>query len=149
MNNDTKKPTIILLADDDPDDRMLTKEALDENKLKYELYFARDGVELMDFLYQRKKYCKDSAPKPDLILLDLNMPKMDGREALKQIKKNPSFKRIPVIVLSTSRAEDDIKNSYDLGVNSFISKPVKFDDLVKVTGQIGKYWFEIVNLPNT
>jgi CheY-like chemotaxis protein len=136
------------MADDDPDDRLLTKEALEENQLNSELNFVRDGVELMDYLNQKKSFNKTNAPKPDLILLDLNMPKMDGREALREIKENPNFKRIPVIVLTTSKAEADIINSYDLGVNSFISKPVLFNDLVEVTRQIGKYWFEVVNLPN-
>jgi len=148
MNKDRTKPLIILMADDDPDDRLLTKEALEENQLNSELNFVRDGVELMDYLNQKKSFNKTNAPKPDLILLDLNMPKMDGREALREIKENPNFKRIPVIVLTTSKAEADIINSYDLGVNSFISKPVLFNDLVEVTRQIGKYWFEVVNLPN-
>ena len=137
------------MADDDPDDRMLTKEALEENKLAHDLNFVNDGVQLMDYLYRRGEHNEVNAPKPDLILLDLNMPKMDGREALQKIKENPSFKRIPVIILTTSRAEEDIINSYDLGVNSFISKPVMFKDLVEVTRQIGQYWFGVVDLPKT
>lgn len=135
------------MADDDPDDRLLTKEALEENNLAHDLKFVNDGVQLMDYLYRRDGYNETNAPKPGLILLDLNMPKMDGREALCEIKKNPNFKRIPVVILTTSRAEEDIMNTYDLGVNSFISKPVMFKDLVEVTRQIGEYWFGVVDLP--
>lgn len=149
MNTHKTKSIVILMADDDPDDRLLTKEALEENNLGSELYFVKDGVELMDYLFQKNGYNPKNAPKPELILLDLNMPKMDGREALKEIKQSPNLKRIPVIILTTSRAEEDIVNTYDLGVNSFISKPVMYQELVEVTGQIGKYWFETVNLPKS
>ncbi|MGK7392300.1 MAG: response regulator [Candidatus Cyclobacteriaceae bacterium M2_1C_046] len=142
-----KKLPVILMADDDPDDRILAKEALTENKLANDLYFVEDGEELLDFLYQRGKFNKENAPRPGLILLDLNMPKMDGREALREIKSNESFRKIPVIVLTTSKAEEDILRTYELGVNSFISKPVTFDELVEVTRQIGNYWFGIVELP--
>lgn len=142
-----KKLPVILMADDDPDDRMLAKEALTENKLANDLYFVEDGEELLDFLHQRGKFNKDNAPKPGLILLDLNMPKMDGREALRELKSNETFRKIPVIVLTTSKAEEDILRTYELGVNSFISKPVTFDELVEVTKQIGRYWFGIVELP--
>ena len=143
-----KKLPIILMADDDPDDRMLAKEALAENKLANDLYFVEDGEELLDYLNQKGKYNSDNAPRPGLILLDLNMPKMDGREALKELKSNASLRKIPVIVLTTSKAEEDIIRSYELGVNSFITKPVTFDELVEVTRQIGRYWFGIVELPN-
>lgn len=142
------KPVTILMADDDPDDRMLTKDALSENKLANDLHFVEDGEELLDYLYQRGKYNERNAPKPGLILLDLNMPKLDGREALKVIKSDPQLKRIPIVVLTTSKAEEDILKTYDLGVNSFITKPVTFDDLVTVTREIGKYWFGIVVLPD-
>lgn len=142
-----RKSLIILMAEDDPDDRMLTKEAMEENKLNNDLRFVEDGVELMDYLYQRNKYTPDTAPAPGLILLDLNMPRMDGREALRQIKSNEKFKKTPVVVLTTSKAEEDVVKSYELGVNSFITKPVTFNDLLKVTRQIGTYWFEIVALP--
>lgn len=142
-----KKLPVILMADDDPDDRILAKEALTENKLANDLYFVEDGEQLLDFLYQRGKFNQENAPKPGLILLDLNMPKMDGREALREIKSNENFRKIPVIVLTTSKAEEDILRTYELGVNSFISKPVTFDELVEVTRQIGKYWFGIVELP--
>ncbi|UII20039.1 response regulator [Fulvivirga ligni] len=139
------KAITILMADDDPDDRMLAKEALIENRLANDLHFVEDGEELLDFLYQKGKF--QDAPRPGLILLDLNMPRMDGREALKHIKNDADLKRIPVIVLTTSKAEEDIVRSYDLGVNSFISKPVTFDELVEVTKRIGDYWFGIVELP--
>lgn len=142
-----KESVVILLADDDPDDRMLTRDAFEENKLKNELYFVEDGEELMDYLKRRGKYNEKNAPRPGLILLDLNMPRKDGREALAEIKNDPELKRIPVIVLTTSKADGDIIRSYDLGVNSFITKPVTFESLVQVTSKLGQYWFEIVNLP--
>lgn len=149
MEEPKKLKTItILMADDDPDDRMLTKEALVENKLANDLHFVVDGEDLMDYLHQRGKYNSDNAPLPGLILLDLNMPKKDGREALAEIKKDPKLRRIPVIVLTTSKAEEDIIRSYDLGISSFITKPVTFDDLVEVAKAIGSYWFGIVVLPN-
>jgi CheY-like chemotaxis protein len=138
----------ILIADDDPDDRMMTKEALEENYLLNELNFVVDGEDLMDYLYRRGKYSDpQKSPRPGLILLDLNMPKKDGREALKEIKSDPNLKSIPVIVLTTSKAEEDIVKTYNLGVNCFISKPVSFRDLIEVAKSIGKYWFEIVELP--
>lgn len=148
MKTNTAKTITILMADDDPDDRMLTKEALMENKLANDLHFVEDGEELMDYLHQKGKYNKENAPKPGLILLDLNMPKKDGREALTEIKADPKLRRIPIIVLTTSKAEEDIIKSYDLGISSFITKPVTFDDLVEVARAIGKYWFGIVVLPN-
>ncbi len=137
----------ILIADDDADDRMLTEEALKENKLTNELHFVEDGEQLLNFLQHKGGYTPENAPRPGLILLDLNMPKMDGREALKLIKADPKLKRIPVIILTTSKAEQDIIKTYDLGVNSFISKPVTFENLVKLTRHIGNYWFGIVELP--
>lgn len=141
------KLPVILMADDDPDDRILAKDALSENKLANDLYFVEDGEELLDYLHQRGKFNAENAPKPGLILLDLNMPKMDGREALREIKSQAKFRKIPVIVLTTSKAEEDIIRTYELGVNSFISKPVTFEELVEVTRQIGRYWFGIVELP--
>lgn len=142
------KPVTILVADDDPDDRMLTKEAFAENMLLNELHFVEDGEELMNYLKRVGKYSdKEKYPMPGLILLDLNMPRKDGREALREIKSDPALRRIPVIVLTTSKTEEDILRSYDLGVNCFITKPVTFSDLVEVTKTIGKYWLEIVELP--
>lgn len=137
----------ILLADDDSDDRMLTRDAFAESRLRNGLEMVEDGEELMDYLHHRGKYSGEAAmPRPGLILLDLNMPRKDGREALKEIKNDPNLRRIPVIVLTTSKAEEDILRTYDLGVNSFVVKPVTFEALVDVLKTIGKYWFEIVEL---
>lgn len=137
----------ILLADDDADDRMLTREAFEENRLTNPLYFVEDGEQLMNFLGHKNGYNDENAPRPGIILLDLNMPKLDGREALAKIKSDPKLRCIPVIILTTSKAEEDIVKSYNLGVNSFITKPISFSDLVEVTSRIGKYWLEIVKLP--
>jgi len=151
--NQLRKPIAILLADDDPDDRMLAQEALDESRLTNHLYFVKDGEELMDYLYHQGHYTGwhpdggDPAPRPGLILLDLNMPKKDGREALKEIKADPTLRQIPVVILTTSKTQEDIYRSYDLGVNSFVTKPVTFEALVELMKSLGKYWFEIVELP--
>jgi CheY-like chemotaxis protein len=143
------EPVNILMADDDADDRMLMKEALEESKFTNKLNFVEDGAELMDYLYKKGKFVMQETQRPGLILLDLNMPRVDGREALRLIKSDPSLRQIPVIVLTTSTSEDDISISYDLGVNSYISKPQKFTDLVTVARQIGHYWFRTVELPKT
>jgi CheY-like chemotaxis protein len=149
MNNTLGKPIIILMADDDADDRMLAKDALEECRLANNLHFVEDGEELMDYLNRRGKYRElVGSPRPGLILLDLNMPKKDGREALREIKDDPELRRIPIVVLTTSKADEDILRSYDLGANSFISKPVTFESLVTLMKTLGKYWFEIVELPN-
>ena len=141
------KPVTILMADDDPDDRQLAREAFEEAKLANDLRFAEDGVELLDYLHRRGKFTPGTAPRPGLILLDLNMPRKDGREALREIKLDPEFRRIPVVVLTTSKADTDISKIYELGANSFIAKPVTFDSLVNVMKALGKYWLEIVELP--
>lgn len=143
------KRTVILVADDDEDDRLLTKDALEEDKHQdIDLRFVEDGVELMDYLYQKGQYENDQqAPRPTLILLDLNMPKKDGREALAEIKNDPSLKRIPVVVMTTSKAEEDIMKAYELGVNSFIKKPVSFDALVEILRNVTSYWLDTVELP--
>ena len=142
------KPINILVADDDADDRLMIKDALTENRLANDLRFVNDGEELMDFLQRRGKFQKpETSPRPGLILLDLNMPKKDGREALREIKQDPSLRGIPVVVLTTSKAEEDVYRTYNLGVNSFITKPVTFDSLVTITRDLGRYWFEIVELP--
>ena len=142
------KPITILYADDDPEDRMLLTDAWKESRVANELHMVEDGEELMDYLKRRGKYASlAGAPLPGMILLDLNMPRKDGREALKEIKEDPALRRIPVIVLTTSQAEEDIYRAYDLGVNSFILKPVTFKSLVDVTQTIGRYWLEIVELP--
>ena len=143
-----RKSITILLADDDEEDRMMVKEALAESRLANDLRFVVDGEELIDYLNRKGKFQPPAeAPRPGLILLDLNMPRKDGREALKEIKTEPNLRRIPVVVLTTSKAEEDVVRSYDLGVNSFISKPVTFDALVEVVHALGQYWFEIVELP--
>jgi len=144
------KPITILIADDDEDDRLLAEDALRENRLVNDLRFVEDGEELMDYLKQRGKFSDpNQAPKPGLILLDLNMPRKDGREALEEIKSDEQLRRIPVVILTTSKAEEDILNTYDLGVNSFITKPVTFDGLVELMQLLGRYWFEIVELPGS
>jgi CheY-like chemotaxis protein len=141
-------PVIILMADDDEDDRLLTKQAFDECRLINDLRFVLDGEELTDYLGRRGQYADPaSSPRPQLILLDLNMPRKDGREALREIKADPALRRIPVVVLTTSKQEEDVIRSYDLGVNSFITKPVTFDGLVEVTRALDRYWFELVELP--
>lgn len=138
----------ILIADDDPDDRELTRDALAECRLANDVDFVADGEQLLDYLNRRGAYAHlVGRPLPGLILLDLNMPRKDGREALKEIKANPEFRRIPIVVLTTSKAEEDILRTYDLGVNSYVTKPVTFDTLVEMIKVIGKYWFEIVELP--
>ncbi len=142
------KPITILVAEDDADDRMLLQDAFDESRLSNDLRFVEDGEQLLAYLNREGEYADAGrAPFPGMILLDLNMPKMDGREALKQIKANPAFQQIPVIVLTTSKAEEDIVRTYGLGVSSFIAKPVTFEGLVKVVQVLGAYWIEIVELP--
>jgi CheY-like chemotaxis protein len=142
------KSPVVLMAEDDPDDRLLAQDALTESRVEAELHFVENGEELLDYLWHRGKYSENTAsPRPGLILLDLNMPRKDGREALKDIKADPDLRRIPVVVLTTSRADTDIGGIYELGANSFISKPVKFNALVKVMRMIGEYWFRIVELP--
>ncbi|MFN4258307.1 MAG: response regulator [Gemmataceae bacterium] len=139
----------ILMADDDPDDRLLTARALHEYRLKNGIRFVADGEELMDYLHRRGKYADPAtSPTPGLILLDLNMPKKDGREALAEIKADPELRKIPVVILTTSKAEEDILRSYDLGVNSYITKPVTFQELAEQMRILSVYWFEIVKLPN-
>ncbi len=138
----------ILMADDDADDQILLQEALKENNIPNSVYFVENGEELIDFLNKRGRF-EEVDCSPGLILLDLNMPKMDGRQALKVLKADPVLKKIPVVVLTTSKADSDILECYDLGVNSFISKPVNFADLVEVTREIGNYWLGTVSLPES
>jgi CheY-like chemotaxis protein len=146
--NGARHPITILLADDDEEDRMMTREALQQSRLANELRDVADGEELMEYLTHRGDYTDHSdAPTPGLILLDLNMPRKDGREALAEIKANPELRKIPVIVLTTSSAEEDVFRSYDLGVNSFITKPVTFAGLVDAMNVLSEYWLEIVVLP--
>lgn len=142
------QPIAILMAEDDPDDRLLTKEALTESRLTNGIYFVEDGIELLDYLNRRGKFANPvDSPRPDIILLDLNMPRMDGREALVEIKADPNLRRIPIVVLTTSKTEEDILKSYNLGVSGFITKPVTFDGLIEAMRIVGEYWFSIVKLP--
>lgn len=137
----------ILVADDDADDRLLIQDAFEESRLGNPVDFVEDGVELMDYLHKRGNYEIADHCLPGIILLDLNMPRKDGRTALKEIKQDPAFKKIPIVILTTSKSEEDILRTYDLGVNSFITKPVTFDQLVEVARVVAKYWIEIVALP--
>ena len=140
---------VILIADDDAEDRMLVKDALEESRLINDIMFVEDGEELLDFLRNEGKFSdRKKYPTPGLILLDLNMPKKDGREALKEIKEDPHLKVIPIVVLTTSKAEEDILRTYNLGVSSFITKPVTFRSMVEIMATLSKYWFEIVELPH-
>jgi CheY-like chemotaxis protein len=149
MQDRNKIPITILICDDDEDDRMLTKQALENAHISNALRFVEDGEQMLDYLYQRGVYVGETgkAPRPGLILLDLNMPKLDGREALRIIKGDRTLHDIPVVVLSTSRLDEDIVRSYQLGVNSFITKPVTFSGLVDAMNVLGRYWLEIVELP--
>ncbi len=142
-----KFPLTILMADDDKDDQLLTRDAFESARLTNDLRTVDDGVELLAYLRREGEYA--DAPRPGLILLDLNMPRMDGREALEAIKADPDLRRIPIIVMTTSKAEEDLMRSYDLGAASFITKPVTFPELVKVVQSIGRYWFEIVEVPKS
>jgi CheY-like chemotaxis protein len=139
---------IILMADDDPDDRLLAGDAVEESGLEGELRFVENGEELLDYLLHRGKFSiPGDAPRPALILLDLNMPRKDGREVLREIRAKPELRSIPVVVFTTSRADIDVGKIYELGANSFISKPFQFDALVNVMRVIGQYWFQTVALP--
>jgi CheY-like chemotaxis protein len=139
----------VLIADDDSEDRDMIRDALRESRIMNELRFVHDGEQMMNYL-NRKEQFEDALkyPMPGLILLDLNMPKKDGREVLSEIKSDPRLRQIPIVILSTSKAEEDIFRTYNLGVNSFITKPVTFDGLIQVMGEMGRYWLQIVRLPS-
>ena len=141
------KPINILMADDDADDRMLMKEALEINNPSSTMHFVEDGEELMHYLRKQGKFITLPTFKPALILLDLNMPKIDGRDALKLIKADENLKRIPVVIYTTSKSEIDVTEIYNLGANSFICKPVRFDHLIDTARELGTYWFRTVTLP--
>ena len=143
------KPLAILLADDDEDDRELTRDALEHARLANDLLTVNDGQDLMDYLRREGAYADPAvhAPRPGIILLDLNMPRMDGREALAEIKADPSLRQIPVVVLTTSKDEEDVFRTYDLGVSSFVTKPVTFAGLVEVMRSWTQYYFQVVELP--
>lgn len=139
------KPIEILLVEDNPGDVRLTKEAFRDNKIKNNMFVAEDGERALDFLYQRNGY--EDAIRPDLILLDLNLPKLDGRQVLQEIKEDPRLRRIPVVVLTTSEATEDIVRTYDLHANSYVTKPVDFAQFIKVVHTIEDFWFSVVKLP--
>jgi two-component system, chemotaxis family, response regulator Rcp1 len=138
-------PVEILLVEDNPGDYRLTLEALKEGKVYNNLYWARDGVEALDFLKQRGKHA--GAPRPDIILLDLNLPKKDGREVLSEIKRDDDLRAIPVVILTTSKAEEDVLRSYDLHANCYVTKPVDLDKFIVVVQSIDRFWLTVVTLP--
>ncbi len=145
-----KRPPVILLAEDDQEDYIFTKDALRETRLPHELQRVKDGEELMAYLLRQGSYGNPrQAPRPEIVLLDLNMPKKDGRVALKEIKLNPDLCQIPVVVLTTSQANEDIARSYDLGANSVIRKRGSFGELVQALNIFEEYWFGVVELPHT
>ena len=143
---DSSKPVDILLVEDNPGDARLAIEALNESTVPNTVHAVRDGEEAMAFLHQEGKYA--SAPRPDLILLDLNLPKKDGREVLAEIKENPDLKCIPVVVMTTSNAEEDIRKTYNLHVNCYVTKPVEFDHFMKVIKSLEDFWLATVRLPS-
>lgn len=139
---------ILMMADDDPDDREFVREAFEKSGYEGEFRYVEDGGALVEYLENAQAQGpKGDSRIPDLILLDLNMPRVDGYEALKRIKSNDRLRRIPIVVLSTSDSEADIQQTYDEGVNSFITKPTGFDELVEMAGRLKKYWLELVKLP--
>ena len=146
MNDASSNPIVVLLVEDDPGDELMTREAFEENKVRNELHVARDGEDALDFVYQRNQHA--GAPRPDLILLDLNLPKYDGREVLAQIKQDPELRSIPVVVLTTSRAEEDVLRSYRLHANAYVNKPVDFTRFIEVVRQIDNFFVSVVKLPN-
>jgi CheY-like chemotaxis protein len=142
------KAAVILLVEDDPGDQELTRRALRHDTLNIDLRIVHDGEEALDYLFRRGEFENpESSPTPDLVLLDLNMPKKNGREVLTEMKENASVARIPVVVLTTSEQEADILRSYDLGCNSYIQKPVEIDQFISSVRKLGNYWFEVVTLP--
>ena len=146
--NVSRRPLTVLVADDDEDDRSFIRRAWSKSRVANDLRFVEDGEELIEYLNHAGRYSDPaSSPRPAVILLDLNMPKKDGREALAEIKADPNLKRIRIVVLTTSKEEEDIYRSYDLGASSYIQKPVTFEALVKVIKTLGRYWLDIVELP--
>ena len=147
MRNPRDRITI-LLAEDTPDDQISIKQALSESRLRYKLYIVKDGEELLDYLQRRRQYSElVSAPHPNLILLDLYLPKINGIEALQIIKANPKLRRIPIVMLTSSSSEEDIRRSYELGASSYLTKPSTFELLVEAMNTLAEYWFDIVELP--
>ena len=142
---DENRPVEILLVEDNPADVRLTREALKEGKVYNNLHWAKDGVEALEFLHRQGKFA--SAPRPDIILLDLNLPKKDGREVLQDIKNDPDLKRIPVVVLTTSKAEEDVLRTYNLHANCYVTKPVDLEKFITVIQSIDRFWLSVVTLP--
>lgn len=145
----SKQSVLILIADDDEDDQLFAKEAFQENCIANKLQFVNDGVALLDYLKRRNQYADPAdSPLPGLILLDLNMPKIDGREALKEIKADPTLRHIPVVILTTSKAEQDAIQMHQIGADGFINKPVVFADFIDLTRKLDHFWFDIVQFSN-
>ncbi|MBU0665157.1 MAG: response regulator [Proteobacteria bacterium] len=148
MEDINEKAAVILLAEDDPGDQELTRRALAEGKIKNTLHIVENGEEALDYLFRRGKYSDPkSSPWPDLFLLDLNMPKVDGRNVLQQLKDRPDLPHLVIVVLTTSSQEEDILRTYNLGIKSFITKPVDFGQFTKIIHALEDYWFQIVVLP--
>jgi CheY-like chemotaxis protein len=145
--SEPERPVEILMIEDNPGDARLAREALKEGKILNTLHVMKDGREGLDFLYRRGRYL--NVPKPDIILLDLNLPGLDGRQVLQEIKSNDSLKLIPVIVLTSSAAEEDILKSYDLHANCYIVKPVDFEKFTQIVKQLEDFWFSVVKLPTS
>ncbi|MEU0357437.1 response regulator [Streptomyces cyaneofuscatus] len=143
--NTPVQPIEVLLVEDDPGDELMTREAFEDNKIRNTLHVVRDGQEALDFLYRRGEY--PDAPRPDLVLLDLNLPKYDGRQVLEQIKGDPELSLIPVVVLTTSSAEEDILRSYKLHANAYVTKPVDLDQFIAAVRQIDEFFVTVVRLP--
>ena len=142
------RPAVILLVEDDPGDQELTIRALKEGKIRNRLFIVQDGEEAIEYLFRRGRYAApEASPRPDLILLDLNMPKLDGRQVLFELQNHPDFSRMVVVVLTTSKQEEDILKSYDLGVKSFVTKPLDFESFLDVVRGLKEYWFQVVVLP--
>jgi two-component system response regulator len=149
MNPEERRLPTILVAEDDPDDRDLTREAFAAAGAGGDLRFVEDGQELLDYLYRRGPYAADgAAPRPDLLLLDLNMPRLDGRAALRQIKADPELRLMRVVILTTSRAAEDVVAAYEISASSYITKPASYRHLLEVVETLARYWLEVVELPS-
>ena len=149
MTEQTTRPLVIVMADDDPDDVLLTREALEESDVFFQFHSVADGAELLAYLRHEDAYSALAPPRPDLVLLDLNMPRVGGITALSAIKQDPALRSLPVVILTTSVADEDIARTYDLGAASYIAKPASLSGMVEMMKSLGKYWFEVVMLPKT
>ena len=142
------RPAVILLVEDDKGDQEITRRALERAKIRNDLYLVEDGEEALNYLFREGSYADSSkSPRPDLVLLDLNLPKIDGRVVLERIRSSPKLKRLIVVIMTTSKQEEDIVRSYELGVNSYITKPMDFEQFAKIIQEVGHYWFQVVVLP--